>query len=65
MVDSDDWVSESAYKAILEILKKCLGGPETLDMLISNYVYEKVGARHKRVMRYPNAPAPGQDLWLG
>ncbi|UWP58769.1 glycosyltransferase family 2 protein [Ruminococcus gauvreauii] len=60
VVDSDDWVSESAYKAILEILKKCLGGPETLDMLISNYVYEKVGARHKRVMRYPNALPQGR-----
>jgi hypothetical protein len=29
-------------------------------MLISNYVYEKVGAKHKRVMRYPNTFPEGE-----
>ena len=30
-------------------------GPETVDMLISNFVYEKEGSRHKKTMRYRSA----------
>ena len=52
VVDSDDWVNEEAYKKILEVLEDAVRGDKTLDMLISNYVYEKVGAKKKRVMRY-------------
>src|SRR5699024_9386598 len=52
VVDSDDWVNEEAYRKILEILEEAVRGDKTLDMLISNYVYEKVGAKKKRVMRY-------------
>ena len=51
-MDSDDWVNEEAYRKILEILEEAVRGDKTLDMLISNYVYEKVGAKKKRVMRY-------------
>lgn len=52
VVDSDDWVNEEAYKKILKALNESIRGPQTLDMLISNYVYEKEGADHKRVMKY-------------
>lgn len=52
VVDSDDWLNKEAYLKVLEKLKECLRGPSTLDLLISNYVYEKEGAKHKAVMRY-------------
>lgn len=52
VVDSDDWVDYDAYMAILAKLKELTGGRETLDMMISNFVYEKEGAKHKRVMNY-------------
>ena len=52
VVDSDDWVDGEAYQKILETLRGLSGGQTTLDMLISNFVYEKVGARHKKVMHY-------------
>lgn len=52
VVDSDDWVNEEAYRKILKVLEESIRGPRTLDMLISNYVYEKQGAKKKRVMRY-------------
>lgn len=52
VVDSDDWVNEEAYTKILMTLKKLLGGPETIDLLISNFVYEKQGATRKKVMQY-------------
>lgn len=40
VVDSDDWVKESEYQKILAFLRETAGGGETLDMLISNFVYE-------------------------
>lgn len=55
VVDSDDWVDVDAYKEILTTLRRLLGGEKTLDMLISNFVYEKEGAKHKKVMQYTSA----------
>lgn len=55
IVDSDDWVNENAYRQIMELLRSCLEKEQPLDMLISNFVYEKVGAKHKKVMRYHKA----------
>ena len=52
VVDSDDWVNEEAYKQILKTLEELTKGPKTLDMLISNFVYEKQGASKKKVMQY-------------
>ena len=48
VVDSDDWVEESAYLQILDKLKELIGGSQVLDMFISNFVYEKQGAKHKK-----------------
>ena len=47
VVDSDDWVDKDAYMEVLKTLREFVYGKETLDMLISNFVYEKQGARHK------------------
>lgn len=52
VVDSDDWVDVDSYKLILEKLSELVGGDSTLDMFISNFVYEKQGAKHKKVMKY-------------
>lgn len=54
VVDSDDWVNEEAFRKILRVLEEVTRGPKTLDVLISNYVYEKEGSDKKRVMRYPH-----------
>ncbi len=52
VVDSDDWVDEEAYAKILSTLEKLSMENETVDMLVSNYVYEKEGALHKKVIHY-------------
>ncbi len=52
VVDSDDWVKESAYLKILETLRNIAGGERALDMLVSNFVYEKEGEKKKKVMHY-------------
>ncbi len=54
VVDSDDWVKESAYHKILDTLREIVAGDSTLDMLISNFVYEKEGSKNK-VMKYHHA----------
>ena len=55
VVDSDDWVKDSAYMTILEVLRKLAGGEKVLDMLISNFVYEKEGAKRKKVVAFKHA----------
>ncbi len=55
VVDSDDWVKESAYRQILDILREQAGGEQALDMFISNFVYEKEGEKKNKVMRYRHA----------
>lgn len=55
VVDSDDWVKESAYQKILATLREMVAGDTTLDMLISNFVYEKEGEKKNKVMRYHHA----------
>lgn len=58
VVDSDDWVDEGAYKSILKTLKYMIDNNKGLDMLLSNFVYEKQGAKKKRVMKYVRAINP-------
>lgn len=48
VVDSDDWVDADALQKILDVLKV----REDIDMLVSNFVYEKQGSKHKKKMRY-------------
>ena len=54
VVDSDDWVNTESLQNILNVLKKMEEHGEEVDMLIANYVYEKEGASHKKVIHYRN-----------
>ena len=51
-VDSDDWVDADAYRKVLAKLRELLYGDTMLDMMVCNFVYDKKGARHKKVMTY-------------
>ncbi|MCM1102727.1 MAG: glycosyltransferase family 2 protein [Clostridium sp.] len=64
VVDSDDWVKESAYRLILDTLRRLIGGENVLDMLVSNFVYEKVGEKRHKVMAYRHAlPTDTMFTW--
>ena len=52
VVDSDDRVGREAYLKLLDIMRKAVLEEHPLDMLISNYVYDKAGVKRKKVMRY-------------
>lgn len=53
VVDSDDWVTEAAYREVLYMLHN-FSTNNSPDMVITNFVYEKVGKKHKKVMQYKN-----------
>ena len=54
-MDSDDWVDTQVLKDLLALLRRFAQQGEGVDMVVSDFVYDKVGARHKKVMRYPFA----------
>jgi glycosyltransferase involved in cell wall biosynthesis len=55
VVDSDDWVNEDSLKKMLSAIKYNYSMQTQVDMYVSNYVYEKQGAKHKKVISYRNA----------
>lgn len=52
VVDSDDKVNPNSYKRILKTLKRLNAEDNNVDMFLSNYVYDKQGVKHKKVMQY-------------
>ncbi|MGN0747912.1 MAG: glycosyltransferase family 2 protein [Aristaeellaceae bacterium] len=58
VVDSDDWVDAQAYPRVLETLRAFVQEP--LDMLVSNYIYDKAGVRHRHTVRYHHALPRGR-----
>ncbi|MEG1993009.1 MAG: glycosyltransferase family 2 protein [Acetivibrio sp.] len=55
VVDSDDWVEEEALKKVLDVLRTMVENASHLDMLICNYVYEKISVEKQKVMDYRTA----------
>lgn len=52
VVDSDDWVDESVFLQVLDRLRELALGDDIIDLFIANFVYDKDGAKHKKVMKY-------------
>ncbi len=63
VVDSDDWVDAEAYAKILGKLRELVQSEKNIDMLLANYVYEKEGAKHKKVMRQTGFPTDCIFSW--
>lgn len=63
VVDSDDWLDEKAYPHVLDTLRGFAaadGAP--VDLLVCNYIYDKVGAKHKKVMEYRGVLPEGKPF---
>lgn len=60
VVDSDDWVDIRAYLKILEQINELVSEEKSVDMFISNFVYEKEGVKYKKVMKYDNVLPEGK-----
>lgn len=59
VVDSDDWVDTRAYLKILKTIEDFVAEEKSVDMIISNFVYEKDGAKYKKIMKYENVLPEG------
>ena len=55
VVDSDDWVDEDAFSRVLWRLHMLTEAGSPIDLMVCNYVYDKVDAGRKRAIRYAHA----------
>ena len=62
VVDSDDWLDKEAMKPILAYLREQCSQPEPTDLVIGNYVYEKVFEGTRTVMDYKNVFPQGREF---
>ncbi len=54
VVDSDDWLDEAAMAPIMGFLRQEAALDQSCDLVIGNYVYEKVYENTRVVMNYTN-----------
>ena len=54
VVDSDDWLDENAMRQVMAYLRSQLDRDHATDLVIGNYVYEKVHEGTRTVMGYFN-----------
>lgn len=52
VVDSDDWLDKESFLKVLAKLRELVENAESVDMFISNYVYEKVSLHKQKVVDY-------------
>lgn len=50
--DSDDYFAYDPFMKLLDVLSDAIVTGKEPDVVITNYVYDKQGARHKKVMKY-------------
>lgn len=52
VIDSDDWADPKALKAVVARLKELEEAGTPVDMFLVNFIYDKVGAKHKKLMHF-------------
>ena len=62
VVDSDDWLDESAMREIMPFLRAQSELPDACDLVVANYVYEKVFEGTRTVIDYRNVFPVGETF---
>ena len=62
VVDSDDWLDPIALLDIMNFVREEAQKDDAIDMVICNYVYEKVYEGERRVVHYKNALPEGKPF---
>ena len=62
VVDSDDWLDVDSMKLIMKYLRRQLECKEPTDLVIGNYVYEKIHENKRTVMHYRNVFPEGREF---
>lgn len=55
VLDSDDWFDKISLRKVLDILKTMIDKSTSLDMLITNYVYENMSIGKSKSINYKSA----------
>ncbi len=64
VVDSDDWLDEQAMRPIMRYLVSQSELRDACDLIVANYVYEKVYENTRTVIDYKNVfPTDGEFTW--
>lgn len=64
VVDSDDWLDEEAMQAVMSYLRSQVGRKDPTDMVVANYVYEKVYEGTSVPMGYKHSfPVEQEFTW--
>ncbi|MFD0702077.1 glycosyl transferase [Slackia equolifaciens] len=61
VVDSDDWLDADAMREIMAYLRRQTELKEPTDLVVANYVYEKVYEGSRTVMHYRNVFPVGKE----
>ncbi len=62
VLDSDDWFDGESLKEVIKLLKQKVDDGIGLDMLISNYVYEKPSVHKHKSINYLGAVPRNKDI---
>lgn len=60
VLDSDDCLGKRALTQVLDLLEDMVSKDAGLDMLVSNFMYDKQGVKHKKIMKYKKAMPVGR-----
>lgn len=60
VVDSDDWLDRAAMEPIMKYLRSQRDVQDRTDLVIGNYVYEKVHENQRTIMHYRNVFPEGR-----
>ncbi len=64
VVDSDDWLDPDAMRDVMRYLRRQCELRDAIDLIIANYVYEKVHEGTRTVIRYKNVfPVEEEFTW--
>ena len=64
VVDSDDWLDAEAMAEVMGYLREQMEYADPTDLVIANYVYEKVHENARTVIRYKNVfPVAQEFTW--
>lgn len=65
VVDADDWVEPEAFAELIRTLSGFESGGTCVDMVLSNFVYEKDGRQRRHAVRYRRALPRGRVFGWG
>lgn len=62
VVDSDDWLDEEALPKLMAYLRTQIDAPAACDMVVANYIYDKVHENKRTVIDYKSVFPEGREF---